>query len=181
MTNKDREDQRLLDERKEFFKDPIKQLDISNKMTIGQLVERFSKMAIQARTLGNAAQIWECMLTDPKRPTIFLGLTGPLIAAGLRNVISDLIRCNMVDVVVSTGAIIYQDFLYSLGSQHYQGFVNANNKKLRELRINRIYDVFTDDFKFEDTDDYIDKFTAKLEPGNYSSIAVNLSLITFSS
>lgn len=169
MVNKDRNDKQLINERNKYLTKPITQLDVTNNMTIGQLVDQFSGMSIQARNLGTAAQIWERMLTDQEPQTIFLGLTGPLIAAGLRNVIANLIRENMVDVVVSTGAIVYQDFLYSLGGKHYHGFVDANNKELRKLRINRIYNVFTDDFKFEETDDYIDKFTRQLPPGNYSS------------
>jgi deoxyhypusine synthase len=169
MVNKDRNNKQLNDERNGYLNTPITQLQINDNMTVGQLVEQFSNMSIQARNLGTAAHIWENMLKDPERPTIFLGLTGPLIAAGLRNVITGLIRNHMVDVIVSTGAIIYQDFLYAIGGQHYRGFVNVDNKKLRSLRINRIYNVFTDDYVFEDTDDYIDKFTQKLPPGNYSS------------
>lgn len=169
MVNKDRNNKQLNDERNGYLNTPITQLQINDNMTVGQLVEQFSSMSIQARNLGTAAHIWENMLKDPERPTIFLGLTGPLIAAGLRNVITGLIRNHMVDVIVSTGAIVYQDFLYAIGGQHYRGFVNVDNKKLRSLRINRIYNVFTDDYVFEDTDDYIDKFTQKLPPGNYSS------------
>ncbi len=159
----------LNEERKKFLDIPINQLNIDGSITVGQLVEHFSSMSIQARNLGTAAQIWERMLINQARPTIFLGLTGPLIAAGLRNIITNLIKENLVDVIVSTGAIIYQDLLYSLGGKHYQGYINVNNKRLRELRINRIYDVFTDDFIFEETDDYVDKFTERIEPGNYSS------------
>jgi len=157
------------EERKKYLDVPIQQLELQDVTTIGQLVERFSHMSIQARNLGTAAKIWEQMLKDQDRPTIFLGMTGPLIAAGLRKVIADLIRENMIDVIVSTGAIIYQDYLYCVGGQHYHGFINANNEKLRDIRINRIYDVFTDDFKFEEADDKISKFAATLEPGSYSS------------
>jgi deoxyhypusine synthase len=162
-------DQQLATERKRLLAKPITQLDITDNMTVGDLISQFSGMAIQARNLGTAAKIWEKMLSDPETPTIFLGLTGPLIAAGQRNIIANLIRKRMVDVVVSTGAIIYQDFLYSVGGQHCQGYIEANNKHLRELRINRIFDVFTDDYKFEEADDEISKFTNNLEPGNYSS------------
>jgi deoxyhypusine synthase len=169
MAGTPNDDSQLQNERNKLLETPINQLDITNNITVGQLVEQFSGMSIQARNLGTAARIWEKMLTDEHNPTIFLGLTGPLIAAGLRNIIASMIRKRMVDVVVSTGAIIYQDFLYSLGGRHCQGYVNADNKKLRELRINRIYDVFTDDYKFEEVDDYFDKFAQRLEPGNYSS------------
>ena len=160
---------RFHEERKKFFKIPIQQIDIDNGIAVSDLVEQFSNASIQARNLGNAALTWEQMLTDQKRPTIFLGLTGPLIAAGLRRVIAGLIKDNLVDVVVSTGAIIYQDLFYAKGGVHYKGYPNANNKKLQELRINRIYNVFTDDLKFEETDDYVDQFARKLSPGNYSS------------
>ena len=157
------------EERKKHLQIPVNQVTVQKNMTIASLVDQFSSMSIQARNLGKAAKIWERMLTDPQRPTIFLGLTGPLIAAGLRNVISGLIKDNMVDVIVTTGAIIYQDFLYSMGSQHYHGFITADNKKLRKLRLNRIYDVFSDDIKFEETDEQINKATRRMKPGNYSS------------
>lgn len=169
LNSRPKDNKQFMDERKKYLENPITQLDITNNMTVAQLVDRFSGMSIQARNLGAAARVWEQMLKDAHRPTIFLGLTGPLIAAGLRKVISDLIKDNLVDVVVSTGAIIYQDFLYSLGAQHFQGFLGANNKELRKLRINRIYDVFTDDLLFEDADNHIDNFTQRLKPGNYSS------------
>ena len=150
---------------------PVKQIQIHKAMTIRELVENFTEMSIQARNIGNAAKIWEKMLTDNGRPTIFMGLSGPLIAAGLRNVLSEIVRKNMVDVVVSTGAIIYQDFIYTRGGQAYHGTnINVNDKKLRELRINRVYDVFLDDLLFIETDDFINEYTQKnIKPGNYSS------------
>ena len=164
-----RDKKQFNEERNKYLAKPITQLQINDHMSIAQLVEQFSHMSIQARNLGTAAHIWERMLNDPKRTTIFLGLTGPLIAAGLRNVIAGLVKNRLVDVIVSTGAIIYQDFLYSIGGQHCRGFIHANNKKLRQLRINRIYDVFSDDIKFEEADEGINIFTEKLKPGNYSS------------
>ena len=158
-------------ERKKLLRTPVNQIQIHEEMTIRDLVENFSGMSIQARNIGIAAQIWEKMLADGERPTIFLGLAGPLIAAGLRNVLAEIIKKNMVDVVVSTGAIVYQDLLYARGGQHYHGkSTNVNDEKLRDLRINRIYDVFSDDLLFYETDDYVDKYTqAHIKPGNYSS------------
>jgi deoxyhypusine synthase len=157
-------------QRKKLLSQPVNQIKVNGDMTVSDLVENFSDMSIQARNMGKAAKIWERMLLDEERPTIFMGLAGPLIAAGLRNILAECIKKNMVDVVVSTGAIIYQDLLYVKGSQHYHGHINANDKELRDLRINRIYDVFSDDIKFFETDDYVDKYTqANMKPGNYSS------------
>jgi len=155
--------------RKNYLKKPVNQLKIDKKMTVRSLVENFSNMSIQARNLGRAAKIWEQMTLDKGPSTIFLGLAGPLIAAGLRNVISDLIRKNLIDVVVSTGAIMYQDFFYSQGYSHYIGTTFVDDANLGKLRINRIYDVFSDDLKFQEVDDLISDIADSMKPGIYSS------------
>jgi deoxyhypusine synthase len=98
------------------------------------------------------------MLRDRQRPTIFLGLAGSLIAAGMRQVIVDLIEKNMVDVVVSTGAIISQDFYQVRGGRHFHGDVNADDKELRDLYIDRLYDTFIDEEKYWQTDLAVSRF-----------------------
>ncbi|MCX5750904.1 MAG: deoxyhypusine synthase family protein, partial [Candidatus Saganbacteria bacterium] len=87
----------------------VKQVVVDKNTTVADLVENMSEMSIQARNIGQCAQVLKNLYADPDRPTVFLGLAGPLIAAGLRNVIKDLIVNKAVDVVVSTGAIIFQD------------------------------------------------------------------------
>ena len=167
----DESDPKFVSERMKLMQTPVNQIQVHKDMTVRELVENFAGMSIQARNMGNAAKIWEKMLADKSRPTIFMGLTGPLIAAGLRSVLADIVKKNMVDVIVSTGAIVYQDLLYAMGGEHYHGSSkNVDDNKLRDLRINRIYDVFSDDLRFYEADDYVDKYTQKnIEPGNYSS------------
>src|SRR3990167_2313592 len=118
-----------------FLSQPIEELDLEKTASVGSLVECFRQMSIHARKLGQAANVFERMLTDSERPTILLGLAGPLIAAGLRKVIRDMIEFNMVDVVVSTGAILYQDFYQAMGYQHYRGDPQADDTVLRDYYI----------------------------------------------
>ncbi|MGH9923432.1 MAG: deoxyhypusine synthase family protein, partial [Nitrososphaerales archaeon] len=89
-------------DRKELLSKPIKQLDLENTKTVLDLVEGFRNTSIQARNLGKCFEIYQSMLTDEDRPTIILGLSGPLVAAGLRKVIRDMIHNGIVDVIVST-------------------------------------------------------------------------------
>lgn len=98
------------------------------------------------------------MLRDKDRPTIFLGMAGSLIAAGMRRVITDLIEQNMVDVVVSTGAIISQDFYQVRGGRHYHGAVDADDRELKDLYIDRLYDTFIDEEKYWKTDLAVSEF-----------------------
>jgi len=128
-----------------------------------------SDMSIQARNIGLCGQVLKNLYQDKKRPTVFLGLAGPLIAAGLRRVIRDLIVSRAVDVVVSTGAIIYQDVYAALGFGHYAGSPQADDNKLRELKIDRIYDTYIDEEKVWQADLFCGRVADKLPPGNYSS------------
>lgn len=158
-------------EKKELLSSSVVPVDLTKVTTIADLVDSFKEMSIQARRLGACADVLGKMLADPDRPTIFLGLAGPLIAAGLRKTIRDMIAFGLVDVVVSTGAILYQDIYQARGYRHYRGSPNADDKKLRELYIDRIYDTYVDEEKFWETDCWIGQFADTLPAGNYSSRA----------
>src|SRR5690606_14639659 len=85
------------------------------------LVEQMARTAFQARNLARAAQIYDRMVAD-RGCGIILTLAGSLISAGLQRVILDLMKNNMVDAIVSTGAnIVDQDFFEALGFRHYLG------------------------------------------------------------
>ncbi|MDO8518924.1 MAG: deoxyhypusine synthase family protein [Deltaproteobacteria bacterium] len=156
-------------EKNEILKDKIEQVDLTKIKSIGDLVTAFRGMSIQARNIGDCAQVFEKMLTDPERPTIMLGLAGPLIAAGLRKVIRDMIEFNMVDVIVSTGAILYQDFYQARGYGHFKGSPNADDTVLRHYFIDRIYDTYVDEQKFVDLDNWIGETAAELTGKTVSS------------
>jgi deoxyhypusine synthase len=143
--------------RRRYLASPVTPIDVTRLRGLGDLLESFQVTSIQARNLGRCFQVWKNMLTDPKRPTIFLGLSGPLIAAGLRQVLRQAVEWGLVDVVVSTGAILYQDLYQALGYHHYIGSPHANDVELRSLSIDRIYDTYVDEEKFEETDRAIAK------------------------
>src|SRR5207237_3347983 len=124
--------------------DVVEHIDIK-KHNVVPLVEAMSKMAFSARDLGRAAHIYEQMLQD-EDCAIILCLAGSLISAGLKQVFVDLIENNMVDAIVSTGAIIVdQDFLEALGYRRYKGAIFMDDDLLRRLQIDRIYDIYIDE------------------------------------
>ncbi|MFO7618119.1 MAG: deoxyhypusine synthase family protein [Thermoplasmata archaeon] len=156
--------------RKEILSTPVKQVDMERIQTVEELVTAFQSSSIQSRNLGICASVWERMLKDKERPTIILGLSGPLIAAGQRKVIRDMIKYGLVDAIASTGAVMYQDFYQAMGGKHYMGTPHADDAVLHDLKIDRIYDTYVDEDLFEKTDKYIGKMLEKkLKPGLYSS------------
>jgi len=75
----------------------------------------------------------------------------------------------MVDVVVSTGAILYQDLYAAKGASHFYGSPQADDNRLRDLYINRIYDTYVDEERFAEFDTMIGEFAETLERRKYSS------------
>ena len=153
----------------QLFAQPVEQLALTPDMRVADLVEAMAGMSIQARNIGRCAQVLAALYADPGRPTVLLGLAGPLIAAGLQGVIRDLIAAGAVDVVVSTGAILYQDIYQARGFRHYRGSPQADDAELRRMRIDRIYDTYVDEDLFWDTDQWVGRMADTLPPGNYSS------------
>ncbi len=152
-----------------LLKAPIEPVVPSRIQTVAELVRAMAGMSVQARNVGQCYEVLERMVKDPERPTILLGLAGPLIAGGLRQVIREMVEHRLVDVVVSTGAILYQDIYRARGYNHYRGTPNADDAVLRDLYIDRIYDTYVDEHGFGKVDTWIGLLADDLEPGSYSS------------
>src|SRR3989338_5176597 len=130
--------------KEKYLKDLVEHIDIK-KINSVSLVEDFSKTAFQARNLANAAKIYDKMLAD-KNCAVILCLAGSLVSAGLKKVIYDLVENNMVDAIVSTGAVVVdQDFFEGLGFRHYQGTPLVDDDELCKMHIDRIYDHYIDE------------------------------------
>jgi deoxyhypusine synthase len=156
--------------KKDLLKTKIEHVDIKKFNTV-PLIDSFDKMAFQSRNLARACIIYDKMLKD-KDCAVFLCLAGSLVSAGLKKVIIDLVKHNMIDAVVSTGAIVVdQDFFEGLGFYHYKGFVNADDNQLRELMIDRIYDTFIDEEDLRICDITTKEIADSMQPGVYSSRA----------
>jgi deoxyhypusine synthase len=83
---------------------------------------------------------------------------------------ADLVRHNMVDVIVATGAtIVDMDFFEALGFRHYQGTPHGDDRALRNLYIDRIYDTFIDEEELQTCDKTIKEIADSLPPAPYSS------------
>ena len=158
----------IKDEKKELLSEPIQHIDIKAFNAI-PLIEAFDHMAFQSRNLANACKIYDTMLADTEC-SVILCLAGSLVSAGLKNVIVDMIRHNMVDAIVSTGAIVVdQDFFEGLGFKHYRGEVRVDDTKLQKMHIDRIYDTFIDEDDLRICDMTTKKIADELPPRPYSS------------
>lgn len=146
----------------------IEHIDIA-KINSVDTIKAMSKMSFSSRELAIACDIFDTMLRD-ESCTVVLSLAGSTSAAGCMNIYSDMIRYNMIDVVVSTGAsIVDMDFFEAIGFKHYRGTADVDDSVLRESYIDRIYDTFIDEEQLKECDSAIKQIADKLAPGVYSS------------
>tara|TARA_B100001989_G_C24549085_1_gene472981 strand:+ start:2372 stop:3415 length:1044 start_codon:yes stop_codon:yes gene_type:complete len=154
--------------KKDFLKNPVEHIDITS-FDSRKIISSMEKMSFVSRETANAANIYNEMLKD-KDCTIFLTLAGSTSAAGCMNVYKDLVKYNMVDAIVATGAsIVDMDFFEALGFKHYQGSQFQNDAELRKNYIDRIYDTYIDEDELQVCDKKICEIADNLEPRSYTS------------
>ena len=154
--------------KKDLLSKEVEHIDIT-KFDAREIISSMSKMSFVSRETANAADIYNEMLKD-KNCTIFLTLAGSTSAAGCMHVYRDLVKYNMVDAIVATGAsIIDMDFFEALGFKHYQGSQFQDDTELRENYIDRIYDTYIDEDQLQMCDRIIGEIADKLEPRSYTS------------
>ena len=128
-------------ERKEYLQEPVKHIKIIGALTVDQLIYQYKNAgSLGAGRLALACDIYEKMLKE-RNCTIFLALSGAVVPAGMRSLITDLIRNHMIDVIVSTGACMVHDAIEAVGGHHYKGTWAVDDAELFRYHLFRIYDV----------------------------------------
>jgi len=154
--------------KKSLLNNPVEHIDIKS-FDARKIIDGMSKMSFTSRDTARAANIYNEMLAD-KDCSIFLTLAGSTSAGGCMNLYTDLVKNNMVDAIVATGAsIIDMDFFEALGFKHYQGSQFQDDTELRKNYIDRIYDTYIDEEELQACDQAICDIANKLEPKTYTS------------
>jgi deoxyhypusine synthase len=154
--------------KKSLLNKPVEHIDIKS-FDARKIIDAMAKMSFTSRDTAAAAGIFNEMIED-KNCSIFLTLAGSTSAAGCMNLYTDLVKYNMVDAIVATGAsIIDMDFFEALGFKHYQGSQFQDDTELRSNYIDRIYDTYIDEEELQTCDKTICDIANTLEPKSYTS------------
>lgn len=155
-------------DKKDLLKDVVKHIDIK-KIDSTELINAMRDMSFTSRDTASAADILEKMVED-KKCSIILTLAGSTSAAGCMQVYVDMVKNNMIDCIVSTGAsIIDMDLFEALGFKHYKGTPFISDTMLRDNYVDRIYDTFIDEQELQFCDNSVKEVANQLEPRPYSS------------
>src|SRR2546423_9737611 len=103
----------------ELLATPIEHIDIT-KFDARPIIDAMGHMSFTSRDLARATKIYNTMLEDPAC-SVILVIAGSTSAGGCMDLYAELVRSNMVDAIVATGAAIVDlDFFEALGHKHYQ-------------------------------------------------------------
>ncbi|HAQ34025.1 MAG: deoxyhypusine synthase [Maricaulis sp.] len=161
MTKRSNEKAKLLDS-------PVEHIDIAS-FDGRVIIDAWEKMSFTSRDAARAARILESAVADPDC-SVILTLAGSTSAGGCMHVWRDMVRNNMVDAIVSTGAaIVDMDFFEAMGFKHYQAREVPDDRILRDLYIDRIYDTYIDEEELQACDHATLEIADLLEPGPRSS------------
>ena len=155
--------------KKSLLNSPVEHIDIKS-FDARKIINGMGKMSFTSRDTARAAGIFNEMLAD-KDCSIFLTLAGSTSAGGCMNLYTDLVKNNMIDAIVATGAsIIDMDFFEALGFKHYQGSQFQDDTELRKNYIDRIYDTYIDEEELQACDQAICDIANKMERRSCTSM-----------
>ncbi len=154
--------------KKDLLKDVIKHVDIKS-FDATKIIDAMRGMSFTSRDTARATDILVKMINE-KHCANILTLAGSTSAGGCMQVYVDMVKCGMIDAIVATGAsIVDMDFFEALGFKHYKAASNVDDKILRSLYIDRIYDTYIDETNLQVCDRAIGVIADSLEPRPYSS------------
>jgi deoxyhypusine synthase len=132
--------------------DPVAGVRPTGSMSVGDLVAQYADGGIGASALSDAVDVATTMV-EREDTTVFLGLAGAMVPAGMRPLVADLLRDGHVDALVTTGANLTHDAIEAIGGHHHHGSAEPDSDEgeatlrdhdeaLREKGVDRIYDVY---------------------------------------
>ncbi|MCA9808871.1 MAG: deoxyhypusine synthase family protein, partial [Candidatus Dadabacteria bacterium] len=90
--------------KKQLLKETVKHIDIK-KIDGKKIIDAYRGMSFSSRDTARAADIFNMNLAD-RNASVWLTLAGSTSAGGCMQVYADMVRLNMIDVIVATGASI---------------------------------------------------------------------------
>ena len=134
-------------DREEFAHDPVDHVAVEAGMSVGDVVAAYGDGGIGAQRLHEAVDIYVEMLEADA--SVFFGLAGAMVPAGMRTIVADLIRDGHIDALVTTGANLTHDSIEAIGGKHHHGREGTpdhsqreHDEKLRTEEVDRIYNVY---------------------------------------
>jgi deoxyhypusine synthase len=146
---------------------PLQTLDLDQIQDFDDMLRAMSRTAFGGRTLGEAADVLEAMVTDPECMVVAT-FSGAMTVAKQAKLICKMIDEGWIDVVISTGALMAHGFIESIGLKHYKyEFGRMDDKALYQKGYNRVYDTLEPELNFVQADEVMRRVMQELAGEEY--------------
>ncbi|MBN2518429.1 MAG: deoxyhypusine synthase family protein [Candidatus Altiarchaeota archaeon] len=139
----------------------LNRADVWAGMSVKEFIEQMGGAGYAAKRINEAVGIYKAMVDD-KRCIKVLCAAGALVPGGMRRIFVKFIRSGKVDVFMTTGAMLTHDLIETFGVHHMQGSAYANDAKLADKNVVRIYDVFLDKKGYVELESGVQEILPKL-------------------
>jgi deoxyhypusine synthase len=158
-----------------FLTVPTRPVSIDRDRSVAGLLEKMEGAGFGAKQLAEAHRIWLDMLDD--NSTIYLCGSGNLITSGMRRLLAYVIKNRFVDVIIMSGAVLYNDIHEILGRNHFQAHPSMIDEELDAADVMRIGDVLANREEYQEADEWIGSVINQLELSRSYSIREFLHLM----
>jgi deoxyhypusine synthase len=134
----------------------LESLDLDKVTSFADLLRGMAKTAFSGRSLGEALEVTLAMVKDQDCKVV-LTLSGAMTIAKMGKVISKMIDTDMVQAIVSTGALMAHGLSEAVGMVHYRHDPRMSDEELFAKGYNRVYDTL----EMEANLNYVEEFSAK--------------------
>lgn len=139
-------------------------IQINPTASISGLLDKMSGLGSEGNKLATALNLWERMVRDADC-TILLGLSGPLIPAGLRELLVYLIEHRAIDGLIVSAENLFHDLHEARGARHYQSAAHVNDAVLLASGYERTVDLCASQDELRQTEALLSDFSATLGQG----------------
>jgi deoxyhypusine synthase len=135
---------------------PLESLDLDKVSSFAGLLRAMSRTAFSGRSLGEALEVTLAMVRDADCKVV-LTLSGAMTIAKMGKLIAKMIDADMVQAIVSTGALMAHGLSEAVGLTHYRHDPRMSDEELFEKGYNRVHDTL----EMEANLNYVEEFTAR--------------------
>jgi deoxyhypusine synthase len=131
---------------------PIVPLDLSQIRNFDDMLRAMSQTAFGGRQLGEAADVLYEMVTNPNCFVVGT-FSGAMTVAKMGLVLCDMIEQEMIQAVISTGALMAHGFVEASGRAHFKYDPNTDDRELYYKGYNRVYDTLELEKNLDDVEE----------------------------
>jgi deoxyhypusine synthase len=146
---------------------PLETLDPDSIGDFDELLEAMARTSFGGRGMGEALDVLEAMVRDPK--CLVVGtFSGAMTVAKMGTLLTKMIDEGWLDIVISTGALMAHGFIESIGLKHYKyRFGQMNDEALFKKGYNRVYDTLEPESNFNEAEAVVRRVMRELEDEQY--------------